>query len=88
MKTIKINDLADLKKAMEEKKGLVTRPCVQCSKELTGCDPNEDAPIFDECYQTVCKTCGGAGGYYEDVAGDGGSRMFMPCEDCDYEDNN
>lgn len=27
-----------------------------------------------------CKICNGLGGYYEDVAGDGGSRMFIPCD--------
>lgn len=27
-----------------------------------------------------CKTCHGEGGYYEDVAGDGGSRMYFDCE--------
>ena len=71
MKTIKINDLSDLKKAMDQK------------NDSIGYDP-----ICDEFYQTICKTCSGAGGYYEDVAGDGGSRMFMPCEDCEYENNN
>ena len=33
----------------------------------------------------TCKTCNNEGGYYEDVAGDGGSRMWQPCEDCDGE---
>ena len=30
----------------------------------------------------TCKTCGNEGGYYEDVAGDGGSRMWQFCDDC------
>lgn len=30
----------------------------------------------------TCKTCRNQGGYYEDVAGDGGSRMWQVCEDC------
>lgn len=29
-----------------------------------------------------CKHCNGHGGYYEDVAGDGGSRMWQNCEEC------
>ena len=33
-----------------------------------------------------CKTCNNVGGYYEDVAGDGGSKMFIGCEDCYKED--
>ena len=33
-----------------------------------------------------CKTCNNEGGYYEDVAGDGGSKMFIGCEDCYKED--
>ena len=33
----------------------------------------------------TCKTCGNEGGYYEDVAGDGGSKMWQHCEDCDGE---
>lgn len=33
-------------------------------------------------FRTTCKTCNGHGGYDEDVAGDGGSRMFQPCDDC------
>ena len=33
----------------------------------------------------TCKTCNNEGGYYEDVVGDGGSRMWQPCEDCDGE---
>lgn len=31
----------------------------------------------------TCKTCKNAGGYYEDVAGDGGSQMKQVCDDCD-----
>lgn len=27
-----------------------------------------------------CKTCKGEGGYYEDVAGDGGSRQWIGCD--------
>lgn len=30
----------------------------------------------------TCKTCRNEGGYYEDVAGDGGSRMWQLCDDC------
>ena len=30
-----------------------------------------------------CKSCNGAGGYYEDVVGDGGSKMWFDCEDCE-----
>ena len=30
----------------------------------------------------VCKTCKNEGSYYEDVAGDGGSKMLITCEDC------
>jgi site-specific DNA-methyltransferase (adenine-specific) len=31
----------------------------------------------------TCKTCKNQGGYYEDVAGDGGSQMWQVCDDCD-----
>jgi len=31
----------------------------------------------------TCKTCKNQGGYYEDVAGDGGSQMRQVCDDCD-----
>lgn len=31
----------------------------------------------------TCKTCKNEGGYYEDVAGDGGSQMWINCDDCD-----
>ena len=34
----------------------------------------------------ICKTCKNEYGYYEDVAGDGGSRIWQPCEDCYHED--
>lgn len=30
----------------------------------------------------TCKTCKNEGGYYEDVAGDGGSQMWQVCDDC------
>ena len=30
----------------------------------------------------TCKTCRNEGGYYEDVAGDGGSQMWQHCDDC------
>jgi site-specific DNA-methyltransferase (adenine-specific) len=30
-----------------------------------------------------CKTCHNTGGFYEDVVGDGGSRMYIDCENCD-----
>lgn len=30
----------------------------------------------------TCRTCNNQGGYYEDVAGDGGSQMWMHCDDC------
>lgn len=33
-------------------------------------------------FRVNCKTCKGIGGYDEDVAGDGGSRMFQPCDNC------
>lgn len=29
-----------------------------------------------------CRSCHGEGGYYEDVAGDGGSRMLVACDCC------
>ena len=29
-----------------------------------------------------CKTCKNQGGYFEDVAGDGGSQMWIGCDDC------
>ena len=35
-----------------------------------------------------CKYCLNEGGYYEDVAGDGGSRMYIPCEECCRADRN
>jgi len=35
-----------------------------------------------ETYAT-CKKCHNEGGMYEDVAGDGGSRMYIDCEYCD-----
>ena len=31
----------------------------------------------------VCKHCKNEGGFYEDVVGDGGSRMYIECESCD-----
>jgi len=31
----------------------------------------------------TCKYCKGEGNYYEDVAGDGGSKMNMVCEECE-----
>ena len=31
----------------------------------------------------TCKYCKNEGGYYEDVAGDWGSRMYMECEECE-----
>lgn len=34
-------------------------------------------------FKENCKTCKGEGSYYEDVAGDGGSRMLMHCDDCE-----
>ena len=34
----------------------------------------------------VCRTCKNEHGYYEDVAGDGGSKMWQPCEDCYHEE--
>ena len=34
-------------------------------------------------YGTECKNCKGEGSYYEDVAGDGGSKMLMHCDICD-----
>ena len=33
-------------------------------------------------YAPNCKYCNGNGSYYEDVAGDGGSRMMMHCDEC------
>jgi len=30
----------------------------------------------------VCKHCKNEGGFYEDVVGDGGSRMYVDCESC------
>jgi site-specific DNA-methyltransferase (adenine-specific) len=38
--------------------------------------------MLDYC-KIGCKTCKNEGGYYEDVVGDGGSRMYMDCEDCE-----
>lgn len=32
--------------------------------------------------KNLCKFCGGQGSYYEDVVGDGGSRMEIPCDEC------
>jgi site-specific DNA-methyltransferase (adenine-specific) len=34
----------------------------------------------------ICKTCKNEHGYYEDVAGDGGSKMWQHCEDCYHEE--
>jgi len=34
----------------------------------------------------TCKYCGGEGQYYEDVAGDGGSKMCIPCDECYHEE--
>jgi len=31
----------------------------------------------------TCKKCHNEGGFYEDVCGDGGSRMYIDCESCD-----
>lgn len=36
----------------------------------------------------TCKTCKNEGGYYEDVAGDGGSKMWIDCDDCICSDRN
>lgn len=36
----------------------------------------------------TCKTCKNEGGFYEDVAGDGGSRMWQNCDDCFCEETN
>lgn len=38
--------------------------------------------MFDYC-KISCKYCNNTGEYYEDVAGDGGSKMLMTCEECD-----
>jgi hypothetical protein len=40
------------------------------------------AELASNHFRNTCKTCDGFGGYDEDVAGDGGSRMFQHCEDC------
>lgn len=76
-------DLADLKKALDRKNGVIDRPCCFCNKMLSGCLRDDEAPICDDCVDKVCKTCGGTGSYYEDVAGDGGSRMEIPCDCCE-----
>ena len=34
----------------------------------------------------ICKTCKNEHGYYEDVVGDGGSKMWQHCDDCYHED--
>ena len=50
-------------------------------KRLFGDSENDPrSPLFKR--GKVCKTCEGEGGYYEDVAGDGGSSMWIGCEDC------
>ena len=36
--------------------------------------------------EEVCKTCNGEGYYYEDVVGDGGSRMQIYCDDCNIDE--
>jgi len=33
-------------------------------------------------FQSLCPECKGEGGYYEDVASDGGSRMWFDCPEC------
>lgn len=38
------------------------------------------AALGEEHFIDQCKICYGEGGRYEDVAGDGGSRMYMHCE--------
>lgn len=81
MKTI-CNDLADLKKALYKKNGLVSRPCAHCETILDGCLPDDEPPVCQSCAESLCKTCNGYGSYFEDVAGDGGSRMEIPCDDC------
>jgi site-specific DNA-methyltransferase (adenine-specific) len=32
---------------------------------------------------SYCKSCKNEGGFYEDVVGDGGSKMYIDCENCD-----
>ena len=49
----------------------------QLGNKLFGSVPNEHD------VNAVCPTCNGDEGYYEDVAGDGGSKMFIGCEDCE-----
>ena len=45
----------------------------------TANDPN--APWNEiEPKEKECKFCHGEGGHYEDVAGDGGSKMWIGCE--------
>lgn len=38
---------------------------------------------YEQDVDSVCNTCDGDGCYYEDVAGDGGSKMIQPCPDCE-----
>jgi NTP pyrophosphatase (non-canonical NTP hydrolase) len=42
------------------------------------------AALGEKYFTEQCETCHGEGGYYEDVAGDGGSKMYIHC-DCEEE---
>lgn len=91
METITINSFEQLGAALKTKQQQGTN-CTKCGTNM----PDrlhrymfDDQNICIDCYNQLqeeaadgCDTCGGDGGYYEDVAGDGGSRMFVPCDDC------
>ena len=40
------------------------------------------AELGNKLFNNDCLYCHGQGGYYEDVAGDGGSRMYIECGSC------
>ena len=66
-------------------------PAKICKKRIVGADEVRLHPTQKPVYLykwildrfAVCKTCKNEGGYYEDVVGDGGSRMWIDCEDCE-----
>lgn len=40
------------------------------------------AKLTGDHFQSKCEVCCGEAGYYEDVAGDGGSKMWIECDTC------
>ncbi len=74
--------------SLEEKKSVLKLTLVHLFKEdylpfITELEAKAREAWPEEFEPPVCKTCHGNGGYYEDVVGDGGPKMWIECEDCD-----